>query len=541
MDIIGNIVLLLVLIILFFICIYTAYYFLVSVSSRNRCRFVRNGKYNLANYYNNIVVIIYSHNDEKNTAALLDALNKQNYPKENYKTYIILDNCSDNSSNKLEMIGGANIFRVGDSYTVGKDESISQLLDRLISFKNIDAYVFLGANRSIDDNFLNAINQGLMKHSVLAASTVIKGDLQGIKDKILNAYNTYENNIFNTSRSILGLSTLINSDCCVIKQNVIEKVQCIDFKDINTELKYSVMLAKLNYKASFDPNIITYLDIKDYSMRKPSFSYRITLLKNSLSMILGSNFLFNEFLLSAIQPGVVILILMLIFLFWVAIMFNPMPHILNAKVLLSVTGILIFSFIFSLLNSKLKVKEMTYLLLYPCYSLANLLRKMPVIKQICDFRDNIKNPQKHERHSFPVVVSAGNKKMDCSIELVEENGMVRAIFKFKNKKQSTDLYLRVFDAIKSVSNMLSDKEYKIIDPETKEVIEKGNFDLRICQNCKYFTSKIDGTINVIKGTCSCAGNNPDNIMSENLVMLWYCCENYAPAKEKIVDMRQYRK
>ena len=537
---IGSVILLLLSLTLIFICIYTAYYFLISITSRNRRRFVRNGKYNLANYFNNIVVIIYSHNNKKETASLLEALNKQNYPKENYKTYIILDNCTDDSSNMLEMIGGANIFRVGDSYTVGKDESISQLLDRLIAFKTIDAYVFLGANRGIDENFLSTVNQGLMNHNVLVASTVLTGIPGSLKENILNAYNTYENNIINTSRSILGLSALINSDCCVIRQNVIEKVQCIDFKDINTELKYSVMLSKLNFKTSFDPNIVTYLNIKNYSLRKPSFSYRITLLKNSLTMMPRSNFMFNEFLLAGIQPGAIILILTLVFLLWVTMVSNFNSRMLNSTVILSVILVLILSFAYSLLNSKLKFKEELYLILYPIYSMLLLLSKLPIIKQICNYCYNRKHPKHFESHSIPVVVAAGNKKMNCAIELVEEDNMVRAIFKFKNKKQSTDLYLRVFDAIKSVSNMLAEKEYEIVDPDTKEVVEKGNFDLRICQNCKYFTSKIDGTINIIKGTCSC-NNSEYNNTAENIVMLWHCCNNYAPAKEKIVDLDQYRK
>lgn len=538
MNFIVSLLLISILITLFCTGLYALYYALIALTSRKRKRYVRSGRYNLANYYNNIVIIIYSHNNEKETAALLEALNRQNYPKNNYKTYIILDNCTDNSSNVLEMVGGANIFRVGDSYTVGKDESISQLLERLITFKNINAYVFLSANRSVDENFLNSINQGLMNHNVLVGNTVLKGTPDTLKDKILNSYNIYENNIINTSRSILGLTSLINSDCCVIKQNVIEKVQCIDFKDINTELKYSLMLAKLNYKISFDPNIVTYVDRADYSVRKASFSYRLTLFKNSVSVIPGSSFMFDEFVISIIHPSVVVLGSILIFLFWIAIMFEQYSKILNSLNVLIISGILLLSFVYSLLNSKLQFREIFYLLLYPLLSLGQLIRKLPVIKQICDFVHNKNYPKHMERHSFPVTVSAGNKRMNCSIELLEENGMIRAIFKFKNKKQATDLHLRVFDAIKSISNMLSEREYEIVDPNTREVVEKGNFDLRICQNCKYFTSKVDGTINIIKGSCS---NNIDTASSgEKLVMLWNCCENYAPAKEKIVNLKQYK-
>lgn len=536
MSFIISLMLIFISAILLYIFIYTIYYFLIALASRNRRRFVRSGMYNLSNYYNNIVVIIYSHNNEREVSALLEMLNRQKYPKDNYSVYIILDNCTDNSSNKLEMIGGANIFRVGDSYTVGKDESISQLLDRLITFKNIDAYAFLGADRTVDDNFLNSINQGLAKHDVLLASTILKGQPKKLKEKIISAFNKYDNNIIKTSRSILGLSALINSDACVIKNNVIEKVQCVDFKDINTELKYSIMLSKLNYKISYDPNIVTYSELTDYTVKKPSFSYRLTLLKNSLSIILGSSFLFSELVLSIIQPSVVVLALLLTFLYWVSFMFDQYSLIINGSFLLILTLSLVGSFIFSVTKCNITIKEFFYLLLYPFYSLGGLIRKLPVIKQVCDMSDRINKKRAYEHHSIPVVVSAGDKKMNCEIDLIEEEGMIRAVFSFKNRKQATDLHLRVYDAIKSVSNMLSDREYQIVDPETKEVVEKGNFDLEICQNCKYFTSKVDGTINVIKGCCSC-----DNVSSEKIVMLWNSCEKYVSAKQKIVKMNEYKK
>ena len=88
------------------------------------------------------------------------------------------------------------------------------------------------------------------------------------------------------------------------------------------------------------------------------------------------------------------------------------------------------------------------------------------------------------------------------------------------------------------ANQIKYSSSKIL-AKSKEVVERGNFDLRICQNCKYFTTKIDGTINVIKGSCSCAAANEEGL--EKLVMLWQCCENYAPAREKIVDLKNFRK
>ena len=82
--------------------------------------------------------------------------------------------------------------------------------------------------------------------------------------------------------------------------------------------------------------------------------------------------------------------------------------------------LLVLSFLYSLLNSKLTVKEILHLCLYPIYSFGQLIRKLPIIKQIFDTIDSAKHPKHVEKHSFPVVVSAGDKKMNCSIELMEE-------------------------------------------------------------------------------------------------------------------------
>ena len=170
---------------------------------------------------------------------------------------------------------------------------------------------------------------------------------------------------------------------------------------------------------------------------------------------------------------------------------TPFSYIINGQNVCILTALLLLSFAYSLTKSGLKGKEIPFFLLYPVYSLGQLLRKLPIIKQIFDVTENIRHPKHIEKHTIPVTVAAGDKKMKCAIDLIEESGMIKAVFSFKNKKQSTDLHLRVFDAIKSISNMLAEKEYEIVDPETKQVVDRGNFDLQICQNCKYFTTKID--------------------------------------------------
>ena len=126
-DLLINTLILLFIYVAAFILYYAACVF---AGTRLR-KFLTAQKYRQNSKLHNIVLIIYARNNESTIVPLLESLNKQNYPRENYQTHIILDNCTDNSSNILEFVGGAKIWRVGDAAPVGKDEAVSWLLERL--------------------------------------------------------------------------------------------------------------------------------------------------------------------------------------------------------------------------------------------------------------------------------------------------------------------------------------------------------------------------------------------------------------------------
>ena len=86
-------------ILLIFMCvyvgIYTLYYAISVYFSTKSRRITARHQYFEAPYANNIIMVIYSGNNEGDVVSLLETMNKQDYPRENYQTHIILDNCSD--------------------------------------------------------------------------------------------------------------------------------------------------------------------------------------------------------------------------------------------------------------------------------------------------------------------------------------------------------------------------------------------------------------------------------------------------------------
>ena len=227
----NNIIFFIIAILFVYVAIFTIYFAVIVTASF----FKKHKKHNddTRREYKNLIVIIYSHNNEKTIVNLLEQLNKQDYPKGNYQIHIILDNCSDNSANKLEFVGGAKLWKLNDDSPLGRDKSVSWLLENLMSFKKVDGYVFLNANRMVRNDFLSRINDSLQYNNVVVGSTEIVLEDADYYEKVWANVNEYNTNIMKIGRSKLGLAVPIDSDIMAMNHEVLEKVQCIDFKDAN--------------------------------------------------------------------------------------------------------------------------------------------------------------------------------------------------------------------------------------------------------------------------------------------------------------------
>ena len=293
-----NFLLNLLIILFVYVIVYILYYAVCVFNSTKAKKFLIKQKYNAASKPNNMILIIYARNNEATIVPLLEALNKQNYPKDNYQTHIILDHCTDNSSNILEFIGGAKIWRVGENAPVGRDEAVSWLLEGLLSYQNVDAFVFLNANRYIDENFLASINANLSGENILIGSTDYIVRTKSLLNKIKTTSHSYIDRIFNCGRSLMGLASVVDSDVFIVRKDVLDKIKCVDFKDINSELKYTTLLVRNDFIPKFCPLVKTYTSIDNFNDRKPSISFKLSLVWHCLGLIFKSNLKFGEFMFS---------------------------------------------------------------------------------------------------------------------------------------------------------------------------------------------------------------------------------------------------
>ncbi len=489
-----------------YIAVFSVFFLVLAIKNLNDRKFSIEQKYAGIGYKNNLCVIIYSHNNEISLEHLMKQLKNQNYPQDLFSVYLILDNCSDNSEKLFINDNFVQVLNIKDQGTIGKDQAISILLEKLSAIQNCNAYVFLDASRYVDTNFLHSINTVLQDYPVISGSTVLVGEDLNLRQKIKLTFHKYYTNFIQKSRSLMGLAAMIDSDILIMRQELMEKIGCIDFQNINTELKYSLLLSKIGCKCTFNPNIKTYIGIDDFDLRIPSLSQRIILFKNCLSQVFKSNFTFAEHVFSLISPNIIILLFAYGYLLKYSFKYYFMVDF--SVVLLSFVA-LILGFSISLLNSKLSSKDYLYLFLYPIYSLGHIFKNFPLCRKI---RNNVKYRKylaaNTQKMAVDVHVTDGKNVIPCKLELISESGLAKVVFIFKKKKFTTATHLRMVDAINELIQKLSDY----------------GFVLKICQCCKFFTPNIDGSTNMIKGFCNHKFANVDSAQIPTL--LWNSCKNF---------------
>lgn len=495
-----------------YVAIYSVFFLILALKNLKDRKLSVRKKYEDLNYQNNLCIIIYSHNNEIYLENLIKQLKEQDYSSQNFSTYVILDNCSDNSEKILINEPSIQVFSIKDQGTIGKDQAISILLEKLSAIQNCNAYVFLDANRYVEKDFLASINSALESSAVISGSTNLIGENLNLRQKIKVIFHKYYTNFLQKSRSLMGLATTIDSSILIMRQDLMEKIGCIDFQNINSELKYSLLLSKIKCKCTFNPNIKTYINVDEFTLRIPSITARLNLFKSCLTQLWTTNFVFTEHVFSLLSPNVLFLLIAYIYLLKYS--FNYY-FIVDFSVVLISFIILVLGFSVSLLNSKLQSKEILYLFLYPIYSIGHIFRNFPICRNI---RNRIKSKKERiantEKLIVDVAVTDGRNNIPCKLELISESGLAKVKFMFKNKKFTTATHLRMVDAITELTSKLS--EY--------------GFVLKVCQCCQSFEPNIDGSTNMVKGFCNHRFANAPS--SEPIpTLLWNSCRGFRHVRQ----------
>lgn len=492
-----------------YVAVYTVYFLALALRNLNDRPFKIEKRYSKYEEKDHLAVVIYSHNNKATLEALIEQLKLQDYPIDCFKVFAILDNCTDGSEIIFQNNRFVNVVNFNGQGTLGKDQSVSLLLEQLTQDNWIDSYIFVDANRGIPSDFLSTINSALVKNSVLSGETLMLMDNLDIVDKIKAVYQKYHMNFLRQARSLFGLASQADSGVFVIKKEIVDTIGAVDFKDIDSELKYSLLLSKIGFKCTYNPNIQTFVNEDEFIFRRPRISQRCKLFFNCFKKLWTTNFVFTEHVFSLINPN-----LWVLGIIYLGLMKHSYKYyfFVDFKYVLFSFILLLVGFGISLINSKLSFKEIGLLLLYPIYSIGHIIKNFPPIRHlIAKFGEGRINDR--DKLSIDVVVSTGKTDLPCRLEFISDGELSKVRFIFKNKKYTTGGHLRMVDALQELKSKLDDY----------------GFILKICSCCSHFTPYVDGSTNMLKGYCSCDYPSP-SIKEPKSTLIWNSCSKFSPAR-----------
>ena len=184
-----------------------------------------------------------------------------------------------------------------------------------------------------------------------------------------------------------------------------------------------------------------------------------------------------------------------------------MPNHVAQQAIVLLGVFLLINLIISINVSKMQIKDIFWLTLYPiCLS----WQKLKILITSLTMR-SIMNSEYEEENvnsaTINAMVSNDKKDLVCKLDLVSEDGMRKVVFREGNRFIVTDSFLRMYDA-------LADMTYKL---KTKGLT------LKICQNCSHFSTCPDGTLDCLNGKCQ---------ISQNEILIWNGCQFFYSLDEQ---------
>lgn len=233
------------------IILYAVYFVLLTFGM-----FKRKDKGKMENKMNKFGILVAARNEEEVIGNLIESLKEQNYPKDLFEIFVIINNCTDNTE-KISRDKGASIIKCNIKIS-SKGEALKYTYNKLADRNDIDAYVIFDADNIVHEDFLKSMNDIINE-----GYNVAQGfrDTKNISDNWLTssyAILYYMQSLFlNKPRYRLGKSSFINGTGFMVKKEVIDKYG-FEPKTMTEDIEFTAMCALNNEKIAFAEEAITY-------------------------------------------------------------------------------------------------------------------------------------------------------------------------------------------------------------------------------------------------------------------------------------------
>ena len=206
-------------------------------------------------------VLICARNESGVIGLLIDSIKAQDYPSDMIDTWVLADNCTDNTA-KIARKKGAIVVERENKKLVGKGWALNYLL-KVISKEgrewNYDGYFVIDADNILDTNFVAEMNK-----AVASGQRVVTcyRNSKNYGDNWLSAsyalWFLRESKYLNNARHILGLSSACSGTGFVIHRDILEKFGGWNYFTLTEDVEFSFAMVASGERIGYCSTAIVY-------------------------------------------------------------------------------------------------------------------------------------------------------------------------------------------------------------------------------------------------------------------------------------------
>lgn len=206
-------------------------------------------------------ILIAARNEEPVISHLLDSINAQDYPKELITTYVVADNCTDNTA-KVAEEHGARVFQRFNKQQVGKGYAISYLIEQIrtqVGLEHYDAFLIFDADNLLEKDYVRQINKVCSSgYEAFCGYRNTKNYGSNWLSASYGLWYLHDSTHLNQSRMLLGTSCAVNGTGFGFTTKLLEKVGGWNFFTLTEDIEFATWCATHGIVVGYSHDAILY-------------------------------------------------------------------------------------------------------------------------------------------------------------------------------------------------------------------------------------------------------------------------------------------
>lgn len=206
-------------------------------------------------------ILIAARNEEAVLPHLLDSIHAQDYPQELVATYVIADNCTDQTA-AVAAAHGARVFQRFDHQHIGKGYALDHLLRQIQGndgFEQYDAFLVFDADNLLAPDYITQINRvcsdgfdafcGYRNTKNFGDSWISAGS---------GLWYLHESTHMNRSRMLIGSCCAVNGTGFGFTRRLLERMDGWQFFTLTEDVEFNTWCATRGIRIGYSHDAVFY-------------------------------------------------------------------------------------------------------------------------------------------------------------------------------------------------------------------------------------------------------------------------------------------